>query len=490
MVRKGRLMEKRLVELENKYGGYQSGVPRRQVSPSDPRPAEKVFDGGMIGGDRMSPDRHNYAPVYARHLKGRIDKPVVLVEFGILTGTGLAMWAELLPAGSRIIGFDIDLSHFSDNRDDLERLGAFQNNPVETYELDQFVDNTELLSEVLGGDYVDIVIDDGCHFDNAIMQTLLSVWPFLAAGFVYFIEDNRRVHDQIRPAFPKLTVENHDMITVLYGQAFGEWISRATGYEINFIDPKTYNEKINHKKLFDRNPLLPIVADKYRARKWVADVLGTDAVLKPLIYATDNPDDIPWNDLPADYVVKPNHLSGAVKFIRDGQVDREELTAVCRGWLARKYAPFSMEWAYLPIPPMILVEDLLSGAPDSFKFHCFHGKCHFVKVISGGLEAKKKRCFTFFTPDTWEKIPVSWDRYGHADIPRPDNLGLMVDYAEKLSAVFDYIRVDLALFDGRIYFEEMTNYPTGGHSTLEPIEYDRIWGDLWTITPHYWEKKV
>ena len=234
--------------------------------------------------------------------------------------------------------------------------------------------------------------------------------------------------------------------------------------------------------------LLPVVADKYRARQWVSDTLGTDTVLKPLIFATDHPEDIPWDRLPADYVVKPNHLSGAVRFIRDGVVDRDELVSVCRQWLSRQYAPFSMEWAYLPIKPMVLIEALLPGRPDSFKFHCFHGRCHFVKVISGGLEAKKDRCFTFFTPDTWEKIPVTWDRYGHADIPRPENLEQMVDYAEKLAAAFDYVRVDLALFDGRIFFEEMTNYPTGGHSTLDPVEYDRAWGDLWNIVPHYWER--
>lgn len=481
-------MENRLIALEKKYGGYQRGIPRRCVSNYDPRPSEKIRAGGMIGGDRMAPGHHNYAPVYAKHLSGRIDRPGVLVEFGVLTGSGLAMWADLLPAGSRIIGFDVDLSHFAENRYHLEGLGAFRKNPVEVYALDQFVDNTEYLAGILSGDQVDVVVDDGCHFDDAIMQTFLSVWPFLAPGFVYFIEDNRRVHTQIRPAFPKLTVENHDMITVCHGQTFREWISRAAGYNLDYINPTTYNEKVNWKKLFDRNPLLPVVADKHRARAWVAEVLGTDAILKPLIYATDNPDDIPWDDLPADYVVKPNHLSGAVKFVRNGQVDREELTAVCRGWLARKYAPFSMEWSYLPIPPMIIIEDLLEGAPDSFKFHCFHGKCHFVKVISGGLAAKKKRCFTFFTPDTWEKIPVKWDRYGPADIPRPEKLELMVEYAEKLSAPFDYVRVDLALFDGRIYFEEITNYPTGGHSTLDPIEYDHIWGDLWTITPHYWEQ--
>ena len=482
-------MIEKLIQLEKKYGGYVDGIPRRTVSPEDPRTAERIETGGMIGGDRMSPEHHNYAPIYARYLKNRIEKPVVLVEFGILTGTGLAMWADLLPAGSRIIGFDIDTSHFSDNRDNLDNLGAFQKNTVEFHRLDQFADNTEYLDYILKGDFVDIVIDDGCHFDDAIFQTLLSIWPYLNDDFRYFIEDNRRAYKRIQAGFPKLKVDHVDMMTVLTGPTFKQWISRATGYEINYLNPKTYNDKINHKKLFDRNPLLPLTANKYLARAWVADQLGTDAVLKPLLYVTDNPDDIPWEDLPADFVIKPNHLSGAYRIIRDGNIDLDDILTACKNWLSRQYAPFSMEWAYLPIKPVILIEQLLDNRPESYKFHTFNGKVQFVKVISGGIEAKKNRCFTFFDPATWGKIPVTWDKYGHEDIPRPAQLDQMIEYAEKLAAPFDYVRVDFALAGDQIYFEEMTHYPTGGHSTIHPVSFDREWGDLWAITPHYWERK-
>ena len=484
-------MIEKLIQLEKKYGGVKKGIPRRKVSPLDPRNPEKIQNGGMLGGNRMDPDEHNYSPHYARYLEKKIDqdKPLVLIELGVLCGTGLAIWADLLPKGSRIIGLDIDLSHFSDNRENLENAGAFQKNAVEVHEFDQFIDNTEYLCHILRGDLVDIVADDGVHFHNAILQSMINLYPYLEKDFVYFVEDNRTVFRKIMAAFPKLTVDRQGYMSIITGPTFKQWISRATGYEINYLIPKTYNEKINHKKLFDRNPLLPLTADKYRAREWVADQLGTDAVLKPLLYVTDNPDDIPWEDLPADFVVKPNHLSGAYRIIRDGNIDRDDILTACKNWLSRQYAPFSMEWAYLPIKPVILIEQLLDNRPESYKFHTFHGKVKFVKVISGGIEAKKNRCFTFFDPVTWEKIPVKWDIYGHEDIPRPAQLDQMIEYAEKLAAPFDYVRVDFALSGDQIYFEEMTHYPTGGHSTLDPVSFDRAWGDLWTVTPHYWERK-
>jgi hypothetical protein len=87
---------------EIKFGGLRTGVPRRKVSPRDPRSSEEIETGGMIGGDRMSAGRddfgHGYAESYAEFLKPFLDRyDLTIVEAGILDGVGLALWSSLFP---------------------------------------------------------------------------------------------------------------------------------------------------------------------------------------------------------------------------------------------------------------------------------------------------------------------------------------------------------------------------------------------------------
>jgi len=233
-----------------------------------------------------------------------------------------------------------------------------------------------------------------------------------------------------------------------------------------------------------------VTADKYAARKYVSDTLGLESVLKPLIWHGTDPAAIPWDDLPDDYVIKPNHLSGAFRFVRGGlpAADRPAVEKQCRAWLARDYAPFALEWAYRDVPPRILVEALLDNKPHSFKIHVFRGVPRHVQVNAGGVEDKNARTFTFYTP-AWEKMDVEkYDRFPAGDIDRPDQLDDMLAMASMLAAPFDYVRVDFALAGHRIYFEEMTHYPTSGHATVCPVSFDAAWGGLWELRPNYWEK--
>ena len=209
-----------LKELE--YGGYVTNVLRNVVSNKDPRTKEQILWGGMEGGDRMSKLHKNYGKIYSKYLQPFIQrkKPVVLVEVGVLMGTGVAIWSELFP-NSRIIGLDIDLSHIKQNMDNLKIKGAFKNNNLELYEFDQFQDNRKLLKAILRNDGIDICIDDGCHFDEAILSTIKSVKPYLAKEFVYFIEDNSTVHETIQKIYPEWEVENFREITIISAKKGG-----------------------------------------------------------------------------------------------------------------------------------------------------------------------------------------------------------------------------------------------------------------------------
>jgi hypothetical protein len=153
----------------------------------DQRKPEQLSLGGMTGGDRML--HHGYAPRYAQFLAPFVgEKQLTVAEFGVLKGTGLAIWCDLFP-DARVIGFDIDLTHVRENRDFLVSKGAFTKNEPELQKYDQLVDGSGRLQTVLCDSKLDVVIDDGLHFIEAIVTTWRSVQPFLAAKFVYFIED-------------------------------------------------------------------------------------------------------------------------------------------------------------------------------------------------------------------------------------------------------------------------------------------------------------
>ena len=202
-----------LIHREIVYGGIQKGVTRRKVSPQDPRTEKIVGTAGMRGGDRML--FHGYAKDYSKYLKPLDrDERLVIAEVGILRGNGLAIWCDLFP-NSRILGFDIDTSHFEGNRQNLLDRGAFSSNSPEIHTYDQFVPGETILSEILRGDKIDVCIDDGCHFDEAILCTMRSVMPHLRDRFVYFVEDNNEVHTTIRSSYPGLNVYSRGPMTVI-----------------------------------------------------------------------------------------------------------------------------------------------------------------------------------------------------------------------------------------------------------------------------------
>ena len=168
----------------------------------------------MIGGDRIL--YHGYAQKYSEYLFPYVREgvDVTLAEVGVLQGTGLAIWCALFQKG-RILGFDIDLGHINGNMENLKSLGAFVGNQPELYEFDQFLDNTKHLKKILNGDKINVCIDDGLHSVESILCTMKSMMPHLAEGFVYFVEDNRTIHREIRSLYSNLVIDNEGELTII-----------------------------------------------------------------------------------------------------------------------------------------------------------------------------------------------------------------------------------------------------------------------------------
>jgi len=258
---------------------------------------------------------------------------------------------------------------------------------------------------------------------------------------------------------------------------------KRLGYELNLKNPRSFNEKIVWKKIYDRNPLLPITADKYQVRSYLKEVLGeekAEEILIPLLYVTDQPETIPFDRLPSSFIVKPNHASGCKIIVENGHYNQKEIIKTCRRWLKTAYGLWGLQWAYQPIKRKIVIEKLLldddGKIPKEFKFHMFHGKCKLVLVSLNRMHNPSKSFFD----EKWNFLSVKRPPFPQKPkIKKPKNYEIMLELAEKLAEAFDFIRVDFYNLNGKIYFGELTHYPASGTMKFEPSSFDFELGKYW-----------
>lgn len=248
----------------------------------------------------------------------------------------------------------------------------------------------------------------------------------------------------------------------------------------NLINPKTINEKILRKILFDRNRKLTLVTDKFLVRDFVRSRLGTDKYLTKLHGVIHSAGEIRGLILPNQFVMKPNHLSGAIKIVKDFKNSAiSELEKLAEIWLARNFYYECYEWAYKNIKPLIIFEELLESegkTPDDWKFFCFNGKPQFIQFDKDRFMDHKRNIYDL----NLRLLPV---RYGcdnfQGEVTIPKNFEMMLEIAGKLSKGFDFIRVDLYNIRGRVIFGELTVYTGAGRSKIAPAFWDEEFGRYW-----------
>ncbi len=264
---------------------------------------------------------------------------------------------------------------------------------------------------------------------------------------------------------------------------------RCHGYRLDLDNPVSYNEKIMWRKIFDRNPLFPVLADKYAARGYVVETLGKDSgegILVPLLFVTQDPAEIPFEDLPEEYIVKPNHGSGwSIIVDIDHPAHPGEIVSTCRKWLRKTYGKSKMEWAYSKIEPCIMVEKLLKDnrgrlAPD-FKFYVFNGTTGMVYVLYDRFGSPTEA----FYDRGFKRLRVNTSFPDGPEIREPENFGKMIEISEKLASELDFLRVDLYDVDGRIFFGEFTLYPASGMYRYAPLGFERKLGEHWPLNREY-----
>lgn len=260
-------------------------------------------------------------------------------------------------------------------------------------------------------------------------------------------------------------------ISIFYRMVFGK--------KINLDSPRTYSEKLQWLKLYDKRPEYTKMVDKYIAREIVADIVGTQYLI-PLLGAWDRFEDIDFQKLPSQFVLKTNHDSQGVFVCKDkSRFDINSVRKKITKCLRHNYYYNSREYPYKDVPRKIIAEqymvDQQYGELRDYKFFCFNGECKFFFVATDRSVNNVK--FDFFDME-FHNIPV---RQGHPTsevLPQiPENIEEMIKIAEKLSQSYPQIRIDLYNVEGKIYFGEFTIFHLGGLMPFEPSSYDDLFGD-------------
>lgn len=277
----------------------------------------------------------------------------------------------------------------------------------------------------------------------------------------------RRIYHKVFPLLPPALDETLQM-----------W--RALGYFPNVWRPRTFNEKVAHRKLFVRDPRFALLADKWHVRHYVRDRVGEEYLI-PTYCCSDDPYTISTADLPKAFVVKATHDCGSTIVVRNkDECDWDALIVHLSETLRRPYGVYGHEWFYQEIPPRVLVEELLLdsrfGLPIDFKFYVFHGIVKYVHVMHDRFIELADR---FYDRD-WQPLNVRKTECVAPVIPRPKHLEQMVWVAETLAEGFDFVRVDLySPDDRRVLFGEMTFTPGSGRGRFIPSSFDWELGRLW-----------
>ena len=256
--------------------------------------------------------------------------------------------------------------------------------------------------------------------------------------------------------------------------------------KLDLKNPKTFNEKMQWLKLYDRKPEYTQMVDKYEVRKYIGEVIGKEYLI-PLLGVYDNFEAIEFDKLPNKFVLKPNHTSGNVFICKDkSKIDYKKLKKEVNRWLKREYYWLHREWPYKNIKPRIICEKYMvdeSGTElKDYKFMCFNGqvKCIFVctnRTSPTGLNID-------IYDVAWNLMPFGRPNQPGTGvkIPKPKNFDKMIKYAEKLAENIPFIRVDFYETDGQLFFGELTFYPGAGFEEFSPEFYDDILGSWLKLT--------
>lgn len=259
------------------------------------------------------------------------------------------------------------------------------------------------------------------------------------------------------------------------------------GTSLNLKNPITFNEKLQWMKLYDRNPLYTMLVDKYKVKDWVSARIGKEYVIRTLsVY--DSVNDIDFDKLPEQFVLKCNHDSGGIVICKDkSRFDIPSALHKLKRHFEHNYYLDYREWPYKNVERKIFAEEYIEDVNTNgfhgkcgekcdeweglrdYKFFCFDGQ---PKIMYVSSDKAKYPTTDFFDMDG-NVLPIRMQDPPSAVVPSlPNHFDEMYVLAQKLSEGLREVRVDFYEANNHVYFGEMTFFHAGGLCEVKPVEWN------------------
>lgn len=254
------------------------------------------------------------------------------------------------------------------------------------------------------------------------------------------------------------------------------------GYSPNLKNPQTFNEKLAWLKLHHHKPILTTMADKYDVKKYVAGIIGEEFIV-PNYGVWNHFDEIDFESLPKQFVLKATHDSGGATVCRDKSTfDLKKAKYRLDEQVRKNFFWAGREWPYKNIKPRIIADKFLDDHTGNeltdYKFWCFNGMPKYIYMT-----IKASEIFENFYDMDFKPVPIDHGSKRHfPEFEKPQDFEKMKELATVLSKGMPFVRVDFFYVDGQIYFGEFTFFDWGGSRAFGSYEQDLELGKLIDLT--------
>lgn len=267
------------------------------------------------------------------------------------------------------------------------------------------------------------------------------------------------------------------------------WYKLKTGKSLNLDHPQTYNEKLQWLKLYDHQPLYTTMVDKYAVKQYVTEKIGGEYVI-PLINVWEAPEEIDFDSLPQQFVLKVTHGGGSYGVIvcKDKKdFDKSKALRMLKSAMKVDGYIKNKEWPYKNVPRRIIAEQFMEDKETNelrdYKFFCFNGVPKLLFVATGRGRLKEPNFDWFDMSYNHIKLKTEHPNSDINHLPqKPTAFEEMKKVAAKLSAGLPHVRIDLYEVNGKVYFGEYTFFHWSGVNRFEPAEWDVKLGE-WIDLP-------
>ena len=249
----------------------------------------------------------------------------------------------------------------------------------------------------------------------------------------------------------------------------------------NLDNPVTFNEKLQYRKIYNKNPLFTVVADKLESKEYIKNK-KLDIYIPKVIWQGSSLDTLDFSILPSRYVYKANHASRTNEFILDNKhLSKSQMNDLQMQWFSHDQSSTLGEWAYKDIDKKVFIEEYLdfnNTVPDDYKFFVYHGKVKFIQLDSGRFNDHKRNMFD----EKWNDLNIDYSYKRIIPSPsKPKFINKMIECAEIIGQDFDFIRVDFYYYNEMVTFGELTVYPGAGFEKFPSHKWDIEFGKYWNL---------